>query len=175
MRSVRLSFVARAVGLLACGLPMLVLHGCLIARVEAATPPKSNGNLIRVWTVGSPLTGALPLAVVPAGLRRRAERLGYTIEVEAFRATGFAGKFRQALQDHNEPEVLTFGNYGVLSGVRTPTGWIEGVAMDYQAASSLVLVHEALVSLQPRGWVLLVRSAVSYEAARAFVHATTSL
>lgn len=166
MRSVRLSFIARAC-LLACGLLMLVLHGSLIARVEAATPPKSDGNLIRVWTVGSPHTGALPQTVVPQGLRRQAESLGYRIEVEAFRAAGFAGKFRQALQDHKEPEVLTFDNYGVVWGIKTPNGWIEGVASDSRAASSLVLVHEALASLQPRGWVMLVRSAVNYEAARA--------
>jgi hypothetical protein len=104
---------------------------------------------------------------VPPELRRQADSLGYTIEVEAFRATRFADKFRQALQDHSEPEVLTFDNYGVVSGIRTPTGWIEGVASDSQTAPSLVLVHEALASLQQRGWVLLVRSAVNYEAARA--------
>src|SRR5687768_17715277 len=106
MRSVHLSCIARAAGFLACGLTMLVLQGSLIARVEAATRPKPAGNLIRVWTVGSPLTGALPPAAVPPGLRRQAESLGYTIEVETFRAIGFAAKFRRALQDHNEPEVL---------------------------------------------------------------------
>jgi hypothetical protein len=167
MRSVRLSFIASALDILACGLLTLVLHGSLIARVEAATPPKSGGNLIRIWTVGSPHTGALPQAVVPPELRRQGESLGYTIQVEAFRAAGFAGKFRQALEDHNEPEVLTFDNYGVVSGIRTSMGWFDGVASDPQTASSLVLVHEALVSIQPLGWVMLIRSAVNYEAARA--------
>jgi hypothetical protein len=104
--------------------------------------------------------------VVPAELRQRAKSLGYTIEVEAFRAGGFAAKFREALQNHNEPEILTFDNYGVLRGVQTQNGWVEGVDADRRVASSLVLVHETLSSLQQRGWVMLVRSAVNYQAAR---------
>lgn len=167
MRSFRRSFFTGAVGLLVCGLLILVINGSSTARVGVEIPPKPDGKLIRVWTVGSPFSGALPPAVVPPGLRQRAASLGYTIEVEAFRASGFAGKFRQALQNHDEPEVLTFDNYGVIVGVNTPTGWIEGVATDTQTASPLVLVHEALVSLQQRGWVMLVRSAANYEAARA--------
>jgi len=166
MKTARLSFIASAICFLACGLLMLVFQGSLIVRAVAATRPKPAGNLIRVWIVGSPHTGALPPAVVPSELRRRAESLGYTIEVEAFQAHGFAAKFRQALQDRKEPEVLAFDNYGVVLRMKTTNGWSEGMASDPQTASSLVLVHEALASLQPRGWVMLVRSAVGYEAAR---------
>ena len=158
MRSVRL--------FIACGLLIVSLHGNLITQVEATTSPKSSGTLIRVWTIGSPHRGDLPPAVVPSDLRRRAEGLGYTIEVETFRAAGFAAKFRQALLEHNEPEILTFDNYGVVRGVQTQTGWIEGVASDPRVDPSFVLVHEALSPLQQRGWVMLVRSAVNYEAAR---------
>jgi hypothetical protein len=100
-------------------------------------------------------------------LRERAESLGYTIEIEAFRASGFAAKFREALQYHTEPEILTFDNYGVIFGMQTSTGWVEGIDWDRRVASSLALVHETMTSLQPRGWVMLVRSAVNYEAARA--------
>ena len=135
--------------------------------VSTATPSKSNGSLIRIWTIGSPHTGALPRAVVPPELRQRAQSLGYTVEIEAFRANGFATKFRQALLDHNEPEILTFDNYGVISGVQTRDRWVDGVDLDRQVASSLALVHESLSSLQQRGWVMLVRSAINYEAALA--------
>jgi hypothetical protein len=135
--------------------------------VAAATHTESSSNVIRVWTVGSPLTGVLPRAVVPRELRQRAESLGYTVEVEAFLASGFAAKFRQALQDHTEPEILSFDNYGVISGIQTPQGWVEGVDADRRVAPSLALVHETMTSLQSRGWVMLVRSAVNYEAARA--------
>jgi hypothetical protein len=150
--------------LLACFSLILFLRASSIAPVSAANP---SSNLIRVWTVGSPHTGALPRAVVPPELRKRAESLGYTIEVEAFRASGFSAKFRQALQNNTEPEILTFDNYGVISGVQTKNGWVEGVDADSRVASSLALVHETLASLQQRGWVMLVRSAVNYEAARA--------
>lgn len=132
-----------------------------------AISTKASNNVIRVWTVGSPHTGALPLAVVPFELRQRAESLGYTVEVEVFRASGFANKFRQALLNHDEPEILTFDNYGMISGVQTKNGWVEGVDSDSRVASSLALVHETLTSLQQQGWVMLVRSAVNYEAARA--------
>jgi hypothetical protein len=142
-------------------LPIFLLASFLpSSSAGTATPPKSNSNLIRIWTIGSPHTGALPRVVVPPELRRRAQSLGYSIEIEAFRASGFALKFRQALQDHNEPEFLTFDNYGVISGVQTRNGWVDGVDLDRQLASSLVLVHESLSSVQQRGWVMLVRSAL---------------
>lgn len=144
-----------------------LLAGVLLTLFLHAMPSKSSSNLIRVWTVGSPHTNVLPPAVVPPELRQRAEGLGYTIEIEAFRADGFATKFRQALESNNEPEILTFDNYGVISGVQTAKGLVEGVDSDGRVAPSLVLVHETLSSLQPRGWVMLVRSAVNYEAARA--------
>jgi hypothetical protein len=123
--------------------------------------------LIRVWIVGSPYTGALPPEVVPRGLSQRAENLGYRIEVESFRASGFAAKLRQALKDHHEPEILTFDNFGVISGANTSSGWVEGVDSDRRTAASLALVHESMTSLQSWGWVMLVRSAVNYDTARA--------
>lgn len=145
----------------------VLLHASLIAPVGAATPSKSSSNVIRIWSVGSPHTGALPPAVVPPELRQRAESLGYTIEVQTFRAGEFAAKFRQALLNHNEPEILSFDNFGAIIGLKTPTGWVEGADSYRQVAPSLALVHETLTSLQSRGWVMLVSSAVNYEAARA--------
>lgn len=141
----------------ACVLLTLFLHRNSSAK---------SSNLIHVWIVGSPYTGALPPEVVPRELSQRAENLGYKIEVESFRAGGFAARFRQALQDHHEPEILTFDNFGVISGANTPAGWVEGVDSDRRAASSLALVHESMTSLQSRGWVMLVRSAVNFDAAR---------
>ena len=146
MRCLRLT--SSSLLIFACVLLTLFLHASSIAPVGAATLPKSSSNVIRVWTVGSPHTGALPQAVVPPELRQRAESLGYIIEVEAFRASGFAAKFRQALQSHDEPEILTFDNYGVIYGMQTRTGWVEGVDSDRRVASSLALVHETLTSLQ---------------------------
>jgi len=147
---------------------VLLLFGCVLLTLFLhATPSKSGSNLIRVWIVGSPHTGALPPKILPPELRQRAESLGYTLEVETFLASGFAAKFREALVVHQEPEILTFDNYGVISGVQTRAGFVEGIDPDRRLTSSLVLVHETLSALQPRGWVMLVRSAVNYEAARA--------
>ena len=145
--------------LFACVLLMLSLHPDASA--------KSSSDLIRIWIVGSPYTGALPPEVVPRELSQRAESLSYKIEVESFRAVGFAARFRQALYDHHEPEILAFDNFGVISGANTLAGWVEGVDSDRRAASSLALVHESMTSLQSWGWVMLVRSAVNYDAARA--------
>ena len=137
-----------------CILLTLLLNAGL---AHAATPSKPSNNLIRIWTVGSPHTGELPRAEVPQDLRQRAESFGYTIEIEAFRASGFADRFRQAVQLHNEPEILTFDNFGIIIGMQTVFGWIDGIDVDRQVASSLGLVHETMMSLQPRGWVMLVR------------------
>lgn len=165
MKVVSLSlFFGRAFGLSACCL-LILAHGNLLGRAGAKGTPRPS-NVIRVWTVGSPFRGDLPPAIVPPALQRQAESLGYTIEVQTFQAVGFAAKFRQAIQEHNEPEVLTFDNYGVVWGITTSTGRIEGVGADDKTGSTFVWVHESLASLQQRGWVLLVRSAANYEAAR---------
>ena len=62
---------------------------CVLLTLAPVGHTKSTSKVIRVWTVGSPHTGALPPAVVPPELRQRAESLGYTVQVETFRANGF--------------------------------------------------------------------------------------
>jgi hypothetical protein len=157
----------RAVALASFSLVFVLSTGTLY-RASAEAIAKETGNLIQVWSVGSPFTGALPQTQVPPELARQAEKFGYTIVVENFRAAGFVTRFRQAFQEHSEPEILTFDNFGILVGVNTATGRFEGVlSTDYGIASSLVMVYEALAALQPRGWVILVRPAVNYEAAKA--------
>lgn len=144
-----------------------LILACVLLTLAPVGQTRASGNVIRVWTVGSPHTGALPPAVVPPELRQRAESLGYKIEVETFRAGVFTDKFREALQTHNEPEILTFDNYGVISGIQTQKALVEGLYPGNRVAWPLALVHETLSSLQRRGWVMLVRSAANYEAALA--------
>jgi hypothetical protein len=128
------------------------------------------GNVIRVWSVGSPFSGVIPQTTVPADLQQQAEKLGYTIGVQNFRSAGFASILHEAIANHTEPEFITFTNLGILIGVNTPTGRYEGVLdTDYGTAASLQLVYEKFASLQPRGVVVLVRSAANYDAARALV------
>ena len=163
---IRILMASRSRRIVICILLTLLLHAGSFVPVEGA-PSRPNNKLIRIWVVGSPHTNTLPPAVLPPELRQRAESLGYTIEIEAFLPGGFAAHFHQALQAHNEPEILSFDNYGVLSGIQTRLGWFQGIDWDRRTASSLALVHETMTSLQPRGWVMLVRSALNYEAARA--------
>ena len=127
-------------------------------------------NLIRVWSVGSPYSGALPRTTVPPDLEAQARALGYELVVEDFRAAGLPDRLRQAVANHAEPEVITFDNMGILIGVDTSTGKYQGVFnTDYEIAASLEMVNEKLAGLQPRGWVVLVRTAANYQAARALV------
>ena len=157
---------SRSLHVLAFVLFILFLHAGSIAPAHANARSKSGG-VIRIWIVGSPHTNELPPAVVPPELRQRAESLGYTIEMEAFRAAGFAAYFHQARQNHNEPEILSFDNYGVIIGMKTGNGFVDGIDWDRRTASSLELVHESMTSLQPHGWVMLVPSAGNYEGAKA--------
>ena len=133
MTTFRLS--SRTLNLFSCGLLIFILHGTVIAQDEAS--PTATGKVIRVWIVGDPHTNSLPPANVPAGLQLKAKSLGYTIEVKTFRPVGFAARFRQAVQEHNEPEVLTFDNYGIVSGIRTSQGLFEGLASDPEIAWSM--------------------------------------
>jgi len=144
----------------------LVLVLSIVCQTRAATVGNPS-TIIHVWSVGSPFTGALPQTQVPAGLERQAQALDYTIVVEHLRSAEFLERFRHAFQDHTQPEILTFDNFGILMGVNTPFGRYQGLLnADYGIASSLVMVYESLAGLQPRGWVTLVPSAINYEAAK---------
>ena len=127
--------------------------GHLTSTAESAP---SQVGVIRVWKVGSPHTGALPETTFSPALQQEAEKLGYRIEVEPFKAEGFAAKFWRAVDQHDEPEVIAFDNYGVLVGIQTALGRFQGIGSDPRVSSSLVMVHESLASLQERGWVMLV-------------------
>jgi hypothetical protein len=126
-------------------------------------------GVIRVWKVGSPFSRVLPQTTVAPTLQHLAESLGYAIEVEAFSGAGFGAKFSEALGQHNEPEVIAFDNFAVLIGGTTGLAHVDGILADARVPSDLARVHESLGSLQPRGWVMLVRSARNYEAAKALV------
>ncbi|HYW70662.1 MAG TPA: hypothetical protein VE961_06495, partial [Pyrinomonadaceae bacterium] len=127
-------------------------------------------NVIRIWSVGSPHSGAFLRTTVPPDLQAQARALGYDLVVEGFLAAGFPERLHQAVATHTEPEVITFDNLGILIGVNTLAGRYHGVLnTDYEIAASLELVNEKFAALQPRGWTVLVRTAGNYQAARALV------
>jgi len=133
---------------------------------QAESSVNRQTGVIRVWKIGSPHSGDLPKTVIPGMLQHEAEKLNYTIEIKAFRTAGFAKRFSEALEQHNEPEVIAFDNFGVLTGMTTDLGRFEGILADERVPASLVMVRESLEGLQSAGWVMLVRTARNYEAAK---------
>ena len=151
----------------ACGLLMLIFQIDNAHTIQAESPVQRQTGVIRVWKIGSPHSGALPQTVIAGMLQREAEKRNYTIEVEAFSAAGFATRFSEALEKGNEPEVIAFDNYGVLIGITTDLGRFDGILANERVPSSLVMVRESLEGLQSPRWVMLVRTARNYEAAKA--------
>jgi len=137
-----------------------------IAHTRQAQSSVDQTRVIRVWKVGSPYSG-LPKTVIPGMLQHEAEKLNYRIEIEACRAASIAKRFSEALEKHNEPEVIAFDNFGVVTGMTTELGRFDGILADERVPSSLVTVSESLEGLQSPGWVMLVRTARNYEAAKA--------
>jgi hypothetical protein len=147
-------------------LVLITICGFFITAEAGGTPT----NVIRIWSVGSPFSGALPRTTIPPDLQAQARALGYELVVENLLAAGFPERLHQAVANHTEPEVITYDNLGILIGVNTPTGRYQGVLnTDYEIAASLELVNERFASLQPRGWSVLVQTAGNYQAARAMV------
>ena len=151
----------------ACALLMLTFQIDIAHTRQAESAVNRQTGVIRVWKVGSPHSGALPKTTIPGVLQHEAEKLNYTIEMEAFRAAGFTKRFSEALVKHNEPEVIAFDNFGVLTGITTDLGRFDGILADERVGSSLVMVRESLQGLQSPGWVMLVSTARNYEAAKA--------
>jgi hypothetical protein len=116
-------------------------------------------NVIHVWSVGSPFSGLMPQTIVPPDLQQQAEKLGDTIVVQNFRSAGFPSILHEAVATHTEPEFIAFTNFGILIGVDGPDGRYQGVLdTDYAIAESLQMVNEKFLSMQPRGWVVLLGS-----------------
>jgi hypothetical protein len=129
--------------------------------------PQGGTKVITVWKVGDPYTGGTPDAAVPPSLELAAEKLGYGLRVEAFPVQGFASLFFRAFENHQPPEILVFGNYGVLEGISTPIGSFTGIGSDPEIQAALVQVTESLTALEGRGWEYLMRTSPNFEAAQA--------
>jgi hypothetical protein len=161
------TFFSFFLSLVACAICLIAAQASIETAIPRHVAPRSSEGVIRIWIVGSPYREE-PQRAVPSDIQNRAKGLGYTIELTNFPASGFSAQFAQAFREHNEPEILTFDNGGILFGINAPNlPHIEGILNENGVASSLILEQESLASLQPRGWVYLLRTAASYEAARA--------
>jgi hypothetical protein len=159
-------------------LPLLMFTASFSPIVRAQGPAESKPNrvisspeerLITVWKVGSPWPEGIPDTTVPVDLVRSAERMGYTLKVEAFPARGFTQVFFRALEKHHAPDILAFNNYGIIEGMTTPSGRFVGIGSDESVRRELVQVTESLSSLEGGRramWQFLVRTSPNYQAAK---------
>jgi hypothetical protein len=146
----------------------LVLSSAALT-VSAQVPVSSlTSKPIVVWEVGSPLRGDTPDGVLPTDIQVKAEKIGRSVQIEAFAANGFAQRFFSALQAGVEPDVISFDNMSIIDGITTSAGTFVGIGSSPTVIKSLVDVTGTLKSLTPKrgGWQYLVSTSKNYEAAR---------
>jgi len=128
---------------------------------------------ITVWKVGDPHRGDTPDTKISPDLQQSAERLGLKITVKAFPPEAFAQQFFDAFEEGQEPDVVTFINYGILRGITTALGSFTGIASDESVRKQLVEVTESLDGLErpnsygiKNGWKFLITTSEHSNAAR---------
>jgi hypothetical protein len=126
-----------------------------------------TGRTISIWKIGDPHEVGTPEANIPSDLRQRAKQIDAQIVVETFPAKGFTARFRTAIKDHREPDILSFDNYGILAGIETDLGKFQGIYSIDGVKKSLVLANLTLDSLLPEGgWSFLLNNSRNYNVAR---------
>ncbi len=101
--------------------------------------------------------------------------MGYEIRIEAFAAHRFAQIFFDAFATNQEPDVISFDNYGILRGITTQLGAFTGIESSPVVQKSLVLVTGSFKALEGGlgGWQFLVSTSRNYEAARSVALASS--
>jgi hypothetical protein len=124
---------------------------------------------IRVWKIGSPHEGDTPDSTAPFELQREAKEMGFKLSVEGFPAKGFAAKFFQAVEKHEEPDILVIDNYGIIDGITTDLGSFTGIGKSSAIRNSLLFVTDSLKEFESdqRGWQILISTSKNHEAAKA--------
>lgn len=123
---------------------------------------------IRVWKVGSPHKGDVPDTTAPFDLQKESRTIGMKLNIEGFPAKDFAAKFFDAVEKHEEPDILTIDNYGIINGIDTPLGHFAGIGTSNQIKDSLVSVGGSLDELRGSegGWQFLVSTSRNYQGAK---------
>jgi hypothetical protein len=137
---------------------------------EDHLPPGTNEAEQRlvIWKVGSPYTGALPEIGVPPDLSAEAKKIGYRFAVRAYTAKDFYAALSDAITRHDEPDIISIDNYGVISGITTNLGSFTGIASLDEIPQKLVRVTESFTELEgpSRGWEFLLSSSKNFAAAK---------
>jgi hypothetical protein len=101
-------------------------------------------------------------------LKLRAKELGSRIQIESYPAKGFARVFFDAMELHQEPDLIAFDNMGIIDGSSTPLGGSTGIGSSATVRKALVKVTGSLKDLTGGngGWQYLVSTSKNHEAAR---------
>jgi hypothetical protein len=129
----------------------------------------SADDTIRIWKIGSPHRGDIPAALAPAELEREVVALGFSLVVQAFPAKGFAATFRDAVARNAAPDVLSFDNFGVMTGITTALGTFEGIGDQAAVQKAFVRVTGTFDDLlgPERGWNFLAPSSANHKIVKA--------
>ena len=125
---------------------LFLILAALPAPAQQAVSTGAGGPIV-VWKVGSPHAGDTPDTTVPPDLELNAEKIGGSIRIEALPATGFAQTFFDALEKHQEPDVLAFDNFGIIDGIKTAPGDFTGIGSRETVRKSLIQVTNSLKAL----------------------------
>lgn len=110
----------------------------------------------------------IPDKFVPPELLASARELGCNITVETFPAEGFTQRFQEAIQQNEQPDILTFVDYGIISGFNSHLGEFQGLNRIEGVLESLVFVANSLRSLAPSygGWQVLINTSRHHQEAK---------
>jgi hypothetical protein len=145
-----------------------LLAGAACALTLALPTTATADESIRIWRIGSPHTGDRPGSTVPPGLEKEWAALGFHVEIETFRASGFAATFFEAVTRNAAPDVLVFDNFGIMNGITTSLGHFDGIAQDPTVRQHFTKVTGAFDALlgPARGWTYLFALSPNHAAAR---------
>jgi hypothetical protein len=128
----------------------------------------SDCGSIFVWKAGSPQSGDVPDSTLPFELSREAKKIGFNLSIGAYPAKGFATKLFEAVDKHEEPDILVIDNYGIIDGITTPLGTFTGIGKSEVIRNSLILVTDSLKEFEGSqgGWEILISTSKNFQAAK---------
>jgi hypothetical protein len=137
------------------------------ASPQSRSPVASN--VITIWKVGSPYDGSTPDASVEPQLASLAQKFGHKLAVRSLLAMDFFDRFKDAVARHEEPDIFTIDNWGLMTGTNTPLGQFVGLLSISDMKERLTLVYRSLQTLvgSKGGWEFLVSGSPNADAARA--------
>ena len=154
---------------LAVVIVFIILYKFVPLNLDQSQKNVDNLQIIRVWKVGSPHEGDIPDSTPPFELQRESKKMGFKLSVEGFPAKGFASKFFEAVEKHEEPDILVIDNYGIIDGITTALGNFTGIGTSSIIRDNLVSVSGSLKEFESSqgGWQILISTSRNYREAKA--------